>query len=50
MLVKIIIVALLFFIIFSLGRAMFSLVRSNGDSDRTIKALTWRISLSVLLF
>lgn len=37
-------------ILASLGSAMFYLVRDKGDSDRTLKALTWRIGLSVALF
>ncbi|MBT8137319.1 MAG: twin transmembrane helix small protein [Gammaproteobacteria bacterium] len=37
-------------ILLSLGSAMFYLVRDKGDSDRTLKALTWRIGLSVALF
>lgn len=37
-------------IMLSLGSAMFYLVRDKGDSDRTLKALTWRIGLSVALF
>lgn len=46
------IVVLLFiaFIIFSLGSALFYLVKDKGQSERTVKALTIRISLSILLF
>ncbi len=37
-------------ILASLSSAMFYLVRDKGESDRTLKALTWRIGLSVALF
>ena len=38
-------------IIVSLGSALFSLSRSGGSADRgVIKALTWRIGLSIALF
>jgi len=46
------IVVLLFiaFIVISLGSALYYLVRDKGQSDRTVKALTVRISLSIFLF
>jgi hypothetical protein len=47
---KIIIVLFLFFIIGSLFSGLFYLVRDKGTSERTVRALTVRISLSVLLF
>ena len=38
-------------IITSLGSALFSLNKSGGTADRgVIKALTWRIGLSIALF
>lgn len=37
-------------IVGSLGSAMLYLVRDKGDSNRTLRALTWRIGLSVALF
>lgn len=37
-------------ILLSLGSAMFYLVKDKGDSDRTLRALTFRIGLSVGLF
>jgi putative copper export protein len=49
--IKVIILALFAFIFFSLGSALYYLVRGNrGDSERIVKALTWRISLSIVLF
>ena len=50
MLAKIIVVLFLFIIIGSLFSGLFYLVRDKGSSERTVKALTVRISLSVLLF
>jgi hypothetical protein len=32
------------------GFAFFFLVRDKGDGDRTVKRLTWRIGLSLVLF
>lgn len=46
-----VIVLLLFGVIFvSMGRAMLSLVKGDDKSTNTVKALTWRIGLSVALF
>jgi len=50
MLSKIIIVLFLFLIIGSLFSGLFYLVKDKGASERTVRALTVRISLSVLLF
>jgi hypothetical protein len=47
---KILIVLILFTIIGSLFSGLFFLIRDKGASDRTVRALTVRISLSVLLF
>ena len=47
MLFKIIIVALLGFILLSLSAALFSMLNDKGQSDRTVKALTIRIALSI---
>lgn len=47
---KIVIVLILLFIIFSLGSAMFYLVRDKGKSGNTVRFLTVRIALSVVLF
>jgi hypothetical protein len=48
--VKIVIIAFLIVIVGSLGSALYYLVRDKGGSDRTVKALTVRISLSIALF
>ena len=50
MIFKTIIVVLLLIVLFSLGQALFYLMKDGGKSDRMLKALTWRISLSVFIF
>ncbi|MDK9715787.1 MAG: twin transmembrane helix small protein [Sulfuritalea sp.] len=50
LLVKAIIVLALLAIVASLGVALWRLVRDRGDSERTVKALTFRIGLSIALF
>jgi hypothetical protein len=50
MAIKILIVVFLITIIYSLGSALFFLVRDHGEGDRTVKRLTWRIGLSLVLF
>jgi hypothetical protein len=47
---KILVVLVLLTIIGSLFSGLFFLIRDKGASDRTVRALTVRISLSVLLF
>jgi hypothetical protein len=48
--VKIIVILFMLFIAGSLLSAGFYLVRDQGHSDRTVRALTVRIVLSVLVF
>jgi hypothetical protein len=50
MAVKLIVIALLLIIVGSLGSALIFLVTDKGGSNRTVKALTWRIGLSFLAF
>jgi len=51
LLFKIIVLVLLLLIVVSLGKALFHLSSSRpGDSRKMVKALTWRIGLSVGLF
>jgi apolipoprotein N-acyltransferase len=50
MIIKAVIVAMLFFIVYSLGAALVYLVKDNGATDRTARALTVRVALSVVLF
>ena len=40
-------VTALLFIIFSLGVAFFAFVKKDADSDKMLKALTFRIVLSI---
>ena len=48
-LARLLIIAVLVAIIASLGSALFQLTR-GGDSRKLLRALTWRVSLSVALF
>ncbi|MBC8007039.1 MAG: twin transmembrane helix small protein [Prolixibacteraceae bacterium] len=45
-----VVIAFLVIIVLSLGSAMLYLIRDKGKSDRTVKALTVRVALSVTLF
>ena len=47
---KILVIIILVAIVFSLGSAIVYLVRDQGRSSRTVKALSFRIGLSVALF
>lgn len=50
MIFKIIVLLVLLSIISSLAAGLFYLVRDKGATERTVKALTMRIALSVALF
>ncbi len=47
---RIIVFLFLAVILFSLGSALYYLIKDKGQSDRTVKALTVRITLSIVLF
>ncbi len=47
---KFFVIIVLLAILFSLGSAGVYLVKDRGAGDRTARALTWRIGLSVALF
>jgi len=47
MLFKAVVVIVLVLILLSLATALFSMLRGNQDSTRTVKALTVRIALSI---
>ena len=47
---RIFVIAMLVLIVGSLASALWFLIRDKGNSDRTVKALTVRISLSIGLF
>ena len=50
MAIKIFIIVGLLLILYSLGSALLFLVKDHGEGDRTVKRLTWRIALSLVLF
>jgi cytochrome bd-type quinol oxidase subunit 2 len=50
MIFKLLVIALLLSILYALGSALFALLKSNGNSERMVRALTVRISLSLGLF
>jgi len=47
---KFVVIAFLVIIVASLASALIYLIRDKGGSDRTVKALTVRVALSVTLF
>lgn len=47
---KIIIILVFLTIIVSLGTALFHLIKNKASSKKTVKALTYRISISLALF
>jgi len=47
---KIVVILFLVAIVASLGSALFFLITDQGRSKRTVKALAWRVGLSVTLF
>ncbi|MEK7231510.1 MAG: twin transmembrane helix small protein [Pseudomonadota bacterium] len=47
---KIVVLLFIFLILASLGSALYFMVRDKGTSNRTAKALTWRVASSILLF
>ena len=50
MVIKILTILFLVAILYSLASSLIFLVKDRGGSDRTVKRLTWRISLSIVLF
>ena len=50
MMMKIFIIAVLITIVAALGSSLYYLIRDKGQTDRTVKALSWRIGLSFSLF
>ena len=50
MLTKVVIVTILLGILLSLGTALFHMVKGQGSSERTARALTVRIGVSIALF
>ncbi len=50
MLAKTIIILVMVFIVGALASSLFFLVRDEGKTKRSVKALSWRIGLSLALF
>lgn len=50
MLAKTIILIAMFIILIALASGLIFLVRDEGKAKRTVKALTWRIGISLALF
>lgn len=50
MFIKIFIILFLLTILYSLASSFFFLVHDKGAGDRTVRRLTWRIGLSLVLF
>jgi hypothetical protein len=48
--VRYVVLAFLALILASLFSGLFFLIRDQGRSKRTVKALTWRVGLSLALF
>lgn len=46
----VLVLAIVVFVVFSLGQALFAMASGPDESGRVVKALTRRIALSVLLF
>jgi DUF2909 family protein len=47
---KVIVLVFVVLILLSLGSALYYLIKDRGGSNRTVKALTWRVALSITLF
>ena len=47
---KIVVILFLVAIVVSLGSALFFMITDQGRSKRTVKALAWRVGLSMTLF
>ena len=50
MLIKFVILAALAGVLLALGTALFQMVNGKGTGTGTVKALTWRIGISMALF
>ncbi len=47
---KYVILVFIVFILGSLFSALYYMIRDKGQSTRTVRALTWRVGLSIALF
>lgn len=50
MAIKVLTILFLLTILYSLASSLIFLVRDKGEGERTVKRLTWRIGLSIILF
>ena len=50
MLPEIIVFLFLAVILYNLGAGLYYMLRDQGKTNRTVRALTWRVGLSILLF
>lgn len=46
---KLIIIAIFLVILYNLGAGLYYMMVDKGETDRTVRSLTWRIGLSVAL-
>jgi hypothetical protein len=46
---KLLIIAFIIVILWNLGAGLYYMMVDKGKTDRTVKSLTWRIGLSLLL-
>ena len=46
---KLVIIGFLVLILYNLGSGLYYMMVDKGESDRMVKALTWRIALSIVL-
>lgn len=46
---KLLIIAFLVVIVWNLGAGLYYMMIDKGTTNRTVKSLTWRISLSIVL-
>jgi hypothetical protein len=50
MFAKVLTIIVMVVILITLGSGLIFLVKDKGKTNRTVKALTWRIALSITLF
>lgn len=47
--IKIVVIVFLFAIVVSLGTGLFFLVHDKSNETRTVRALTWRVAISIAM-
>jgi len=47
---KILVMLFLASVLFSLGSGLYYMMKDRGKGDRAVRALTWRIGISIFLF